>query len=167
MGMRGAVALRAGTTGDVVMRYLDRAAEDGSGVRATVAIVIAAALVSIVGWLPLGFPVRALTGIMPVGDCFSVPEGPLAYACSAKVALLTLAAPVALLAAVFLLRRRIAEMIKRNVEGMPQAARFLVGPSVATALFTLTWANAHMDVLQWGLVPQILFPVVVGLFGWV
>lgn len=167
MGMRASVALRAGTTGDVVLRYLDRAAEDGTGVRATIAVAIAAALISIVGWVPLGFPVRALTGIVPVGDCFGVPQGPLAYACSAKVALLTLAAPVALLAAAFFLRRRIAEIIKRSVERMPQAARFLVGPSVATALFVLTWANAHMDALQWGLVPQILFPTVIGLFGWI
>jgi hypothetical protein len=165
--MRGAVATRAETAGDVLLRYLDRAADDGSGVRATIAVAVAAALVSIIGWLPLGFPVRALTGIVPVGDCFGVPQGPLAYACSAKVALLTLAAPVALLAAVYLLRRRIADVIRRGIERMPHAARFLVGPSVASGLFVLTWANAHMDALQWGLVPQILFPMVVGLFGWV
>lgn len=165
--MRAAVVTRAGSTGNLVLHYLERAADDESGLRATLAVAVAAALVSIVGWLPLAYPIRAITGVVPVGDCFGVPAGPLEYACSAKVALLTLAAPAALLILLVVFRSRIADVIKRNVERVPVAARFLVGPLVATALFVITWANAHLDVFQWGLVPQIVFPAVVGLFGWV
>lgn len=149
------------------MSYLDSAAEDRSGLRATVAVVVASATVAVVGWVPLGFPAGLITGLIPTGDCFGVGDGAGMYLCSARVAALTIAGPLAVLAIVFLLRDRIADIVKRNVARVPDAARFLVGPAIATALFTLTWADLHPAAFEWGLVPQILFPAVIGLFAWV
>lgn len=150
---------------DAVMRYLERAADDPSGVRATVAVAVAAALVSVAGWIPFGWPAQTLAAVVPVPRCTGT--GPLTLLCSAWAAILTLAAPVAILVALFVLRKRIADLIRRSVERLPMATRSLVGPAIATALFVLTWASAHHDVLQWGLTPQILFPAVVGLFSWI
>lgn len=164
MGARGAIAAQARAT-DTLMRYLDSAANDSSGMRATLAVAVAAAVVAVVGWIPLGWPVQTASAMVPMPACFGT--GPVTWACSAVAATATLAAPVALLVVLFLGRKRIAEVIRANVERLPVVARFLVGPSVATALFVLTWASAHHDVMQWGLVPQILFPALVGLFGWV
>lgn len=161
----GSGAARVGGPGAFVLRSLEQAAEDRSGVRATVVVVLVAVLVAIVLWFPLAYPVRALTGIVPVGNCAGL-SGPLASLCSVKLAVLTLLAPAVMLVAVFLLRRPIAAVVRRSVERLPDVARFLVGPALATALFTLTWSNAHQDPLQSGLVPQILFPALVGLFGW-
>lgn len=159
--MRGAISAQRQT--DAVMRYLESA--DASGMRATLAVAVAAVAVAVVGWIPLGWPVQTIGTAVPQPVCLG--NGPFTWACSALAAVATLAAPVALLAVLFLARRRIAEMIRANVERLPVVTRFLVGPAVATALFVLTWASAHHDVLQWGLVPQILFPAVVGLFGWI
>jgi hypothetical protein len=156
---------RSGAAADTIVRFLESAAADASGMRATLAVAIAAAAVAVIGWIPLGWPVQTLGAAVPQPTCFG--SGPLTWACSALAAVATLAAPVALLALIFVARRRIAEVIRANVERLPVVARFLVGPSVATALFVLTWASAHHDVMQWGLVPQILFPALVGLFGWI
>jgi hypothetical protein len=156
---------RSGAAADSLVRFLESAAADASGMRATLAVAIAAAAVAVVGWIPLGWPVQTLGAAVPQPTCFG--NGPLTWACSALAAVATLAAPVALLAVLLVARKRIAEVIRANVERLPVVARFLVGPSVATALFVLTWASAHHDVMQWGLVPQILFPALVGLFGWI
>lgn len=165
MGTRGAVAGRSGSATETLVRFLESAAADASGLKATMAVAIAAAAVAIIGWIPLGWPVQTIGAAVPQPACFG--SGPITWACSAVAAVATLAAPVALLVVLFLGRKRIAEVIRANVERLPVVARFLVGPSVATALFVLTWASAHHDVLQWGLVPQILFPALVGLFGWI
>lgn len=162
VGTRAMAPVRAT---DAVMRYLESAADDASGARATLAVAVAAALVSVAGWIPFGWPAQTLAAMIPVPRCAGT--GPVTILCSAGAAVLTLAAPVLLLVALFVLRKRIADLIRRTVERLPAATRFLVGPAVATALFVLTWASAHHDVLQWGLVPQILFPAVVGLFSWV
>lgn len=165
MGMPGAVAGRSGSASDNIVRFLESAAADASGMRATLAVAIAAAAIAVVGWVPLGWPVQTIGVAVPQPTCSG--NGPVTWACSAVAAVAALAAPVGLLVVLFLGRRRIAEVIRRSVERLPVVARFLVGPSVATALFVLTWASAHHDVLQWGLVPQILFPALVGIFGWI
>lgn len=164
--MRETAALRAGTASDIVMSFLERASEDRSGIRSTLAVAIACVSVAAVGWIPLAFPAGLITSLVPAGDCFGVPSGPLMYLCSAKLAALTLIGPLTVLVLVFLLRHRIADIVKRNVARVPDAARFLVGPAIATALFTLTWADTHDMALDWGLVPQLLFPALVGLFAW-
>lgn len=148
------------------MSFLERASEDRSGVRPTLAVAIACVAVAAVGWIPLAFPAGLITSLVPAGDCFGVPAGPLTYLCSAKVAAFKLVGPLAVLVLVFVLRHRIADIVKRNVARVPDAARFLVGPAIATALFTLTWADLHDMALEWGLVPQLLFPTLVGLFAW-
>lgn len=158
--------MRAGGVGVAVLSYLERAAEDRSGIRSTVAVILMSVVVAVVGWVPLGFPAGLITSVVPAGDCGAF-DGALFALCSAKVAALTLAGPVAVLASVFLLRKRIADIVKRNVAKVPDAARFLVGPALATALFTMSWADAHDMPFEWALVPQILFPAVIGLFAWV
>jgi hypothetical protein len=161
-----AAAMRAGSVTDALLAYLERAAEDRTGLRSTVAVAVACVVVALAGWIPLGFPAGLITSVVPAGECGAF-DGALFALCSAKVAALTLAGPVAVLAVVFLLRRRIADIVKRNVARVPDAARFLVGPALATALFTMTWADAHDMPFDWALVPQILFPAVIGLFAWI
>lgn len=131
--------------------------------------VLACALVAILGWAPFGLFGSKIRSLLSPGTCVAFQTGtPAMYLCSAKIAGLTLLGPISLSAfwiAVFLaLRKLIAEWIKK----MPSAVRYVAAPVVATLFFTITWAGVHYGMaFRVGIVPQILFPVIIGLFSWV
>jgi len=55
--------------------------------------------------------------------------------------------------------------IGRVTPKLPQGARFLVAPLLATAIFVIAWSGAHKDTgSSVGLLPQNIFPAVIGLF---
>jgi hypothetical protein len=127
------------------------------------------AVVSLVGWLPLSIPARALGAVVPGGSCTGqTPGTPFMYVCSAWVGFLTVLVPLAIIALVVVARVPIARGLAALLARLPEEARFLAAPVVATVLFELAWAGVHYETSgQTGLLPQVLFPAVIGLFTFV
>jgi hypothetical protein len=78
-----------------------------------------------------------------------------------------MAGPLLVILLLFLLRVPITALVKRLAPRVPAGARFLIAPLLATAFFTMSWASANADTaFNIGFLPQILFPVAIGLFTW-
>jgi hypothetical protein len=72
-----------------------------------------------------------------------------------------------LLALLFLCRRWVAQVLVIRLAKLPGRIRYLVAPSLATLFFTVTWAGVHFGMESHaGLLPEKLFPAVIGLFSW-
>ena len=122
--------------------------------------------ISLVGWFPLSLPIRLFSGLVAGGDCVGLEVGtPQMYVCSAFIAGRVILVPLLFIVVVFALRVPITRLVKRLTPLLPEGLRFLVPPVLATGLFVISWGAIHQDTwLQVGVVPQILFPVVVGVF---
>lgn len=140
-----------------------------SGVAALVLVFVLGALFSILAWNTLGRPARFLGLLIPDGTCAGVEPGSMAmYGCSIKVGFLTAGGPVALLILLLLVRRPIGRGIAFIRRKTLEDARFLVAPLATTALFVMFWAGLHPDSARIrGLVPQNVFPALIGLLGFV
>ncbi len=135
-------------------------------------IAIAASLVvSICGWMPLGWLGHAARTLLVSRDCASYQAGTIGmFLCSGKVALATLVGPTAVLCLFVLLlfaaRRWGAKKLNNFKNVLPASARSAVGPAVATLFFLVGWAGVHYGAgLERGIVPQIFFPIVIGVFS--
>jgi hypothetical protein len=138
-----------------------------AGVLGGFLVLVVSAAVVLVGWPVLGLPARLLGSVVPAGDCISeVPGTRAMYLCSARVGFLTALGPILVAAAAVLFRKPLATLVRRATAGrVPPGARFLVGPALATALFTMVYAELHRHTADdTGLVPQRVFPIVAGLF---
>jgi len=93
------------------------------------------------------------------------------YVCSARVAVLTLAGPttvaVLLFALLFIFRRWTNHTVAMFAKKIRSGPRYAVPPVITTLFFTITWAGTHYGMaFDFGVLPQILFPLVAGLFAW-
>jgi len=150
-----------------IMSFLHAANQDTSGVKAAVIIFIFCALLSLIGWFPLGLPTRLIRAIIPVDiTCTNMQPGSFQmYICSAGVGLLTIAVPILLMLIIFLLRKPLTKWVQQLIPKLPEESRFLVMPAFATIIFIIAWSGAHKDTgSQWGILPQMVFPAVIGLF---
>jgi len=139
------------------------------GGKEALVVFIFCAVISLVGWFPLGLPprgIRALIDLIGIRGCADLQPGSLEmYLCSAKIGLVALAGPIIMMIFMFLIRKSLARWVQGLTPKLPVEARFLVAPALATIIFTIAWSGAHKDTaLQWGILPQILFPSIVGLF---
>ena len=148
------------------MSALRSASQERTGIAAALLVFAVCAVISCIVWYPLSLPVRGINAILPdVGCSGSTPGTFQMYLCSAGVGLLTLAGPVLLIVLIFLLRKPLTKAAGRLTLKLPEGVRFLVAPVLATTIFVLAWAGFHHTVtFQVGLLPQIIFPVVIGLF---
>ena len=159
--------------------FLARVEADPTGGLKAATVFVACALASLLLWYPLGLPSELVRNVIaqPAAICsfgsgsadiFAAAAAagtPRMYLCSFGVAVLTMAGPIALLVAAFLLRRTIAGLVRRWIGLVPEGLRFLVAPLLSSLLFGLAWAGSHYTT-AWsvGLLPQTLFPGVIGLF---
>ena len=149
-----------------VLDLLARANADPTGLRGAIAVVLASAALSLLGWIPLSLPARLIDGLVPAGNCVgSEPGSAFMYLCSAKVAALKIVGPIAIIVLLIALRARVVPLILRATQRVPVEARFLVAPLIATGLFVVPWGDIHdATALDVGILPQTVFPAVVGLF---
>lgn len=148
-----------------ITRALAWAGADPSGFKPAILVVLVCAAISYVGWAPLCIPIRALKATIPQVTCSDLPPGSVAmYVCSAKVGLVALILPVAIMVAFFVLRGAVARLVTRATQHMPSDAGFLLTPVIATVFFTLSWAALHLETGAGGYLPQKAFPAVIGLF---
>jgi hypothetical protein len=140
-----------------------------SGLLQGAAVFIVSAVISFLGWIPFSLPPRWFTALVPPGNCSKYPVASLAmYLCSAKIAAFILVVPLLTALVVFLLRRQLAGVTARVLPRLPAAMRFLVAPAMATLFFVIVWAGAHYQTGGGsGLLPQRVFPALIGLFTYV
>lgn len=138
--------------------FADRTGLVGAAVTAAACVAL-----SLLLWSPLTWPTTAIRSAIPAVSCASVPAGTAATACSIGVLALPLAAPLALAVVAFVFRKALAaavEAVKRRVPSMGG----LLAALLATVVFVLSWAGSHQGrTMEFGLLPQIVFPALVGL----
>lgn len=88
------------------------------------------------------------------------------YVCNSPFPWLIMLSPVVFTAVLFLFRRRLGAWLRKAViPRVPDNLRFLAAPMIATAIFAISWSYLHLA--SWyrvGIVPEVVFPVVIGLF---
>ena len=152
--------------GERIRAFLARAQAEPSGLFAAAIVVVISALTSLIGWIPLAWPSTLVDGVLPKVHCTGFqPGSPPMYGCSAIVGFLAIAGSLVIVIALFVLRRPIAAAVRALTARVPQEARFLIAPVAGTLAFTVAWAGAHHATAGLsGIVPQTVFPAVVGLF---
>jgi hypothetical protein len=66
---------------------------------------------------------------------------------------------------VFLIRKPLTKWVQKLIPKLPEESRFLVMPAFATVFFVIAWSGAHrLTGFQWGILPQMVFPAVIGIF---
>jgi len=112
--------------------------------RGAILIVVAvAAVLSAALWVPLGEPLRYLRTTLPAGAVLG---------------------SIALGAVLFVLRAPL-QSGARQLARVPKLG-FIVPSLLATLLFALSWAGSHGDrATQVGILPQLVFPAMSGLFA--
>ncbi len=117
----------------------------------------------------LGWPAGAINDILPEHTCAGVQTRSWdMYSCSLEAGLLAMAGPAILMVFIFLLRKPLNRRIGLLIPRLPEMTRFLVLPILATTIFTIAWAGFHEDTWnETGILPQRLFPAVIGLFTYV
>jgi hypothetical protein len=155
---------------NAIIGFLSSVNNDSSGALAAITIFVFCAVLSIVTWYPLSVPTRLIRAIIPVNlNCTNSTPGSFEmYLCSAGVGLFTIAIPLLSMLVVFIFRKQLMRLIKKLNPKLPEASRFLVMPAFATIIFVISWSGAHKDTgLSWGIMPQIAFPAIIGLFTFI
>lgn len=155
---------------NALLEFLRSVNNDSSGVMAAVTIFFFCAILSIILWYPLSIPTRIIRAVIPVNlTCTKFTPGSFEmYMCSAGVGLFTIAVPLLSMLIIFIFRKQLMRLVKKLNPKLPEASRFLVMPAFATIIFVISWSGAHKDTgLSWGIMPQIAFPAVIGLFTFI
>jgi len=144
--------------------------QEQPGIVAALLAFVACAVVSCIGWYPLGGPVFAVGLAFRGFGCGTVAPGSTTmFFCSAAVALLQLLPAAIALVLIFVFRRPLMRWVQQRITPrLSPGTQFLVAPAVATCLFVIVWAGVHYTLaIKMGLLPQIIFPAVVGLFTFI
>jgi hypothetical protein len=146
------------------LRWLN---EEPTGLAGAGLALLAGVLLSWIAWFPLSLPSRFIGVFIPAWTCTQYRVAtPGMYLCSMTVALMTLAGPLAIMALLFVLRKPLAAALVFVLDRISPDLRFVMAPMVAMVLFLVAWSGIHYEnANQVGLLPQWMFPVVVGLFA--
>ncbi|OGF57737.1 MAG: hypothetical protein A2Z21_00905 [Candidatus Fraserbacteria bacterium RBG_16_55_9] len=133
---------------------------------AAAVVFVASALISLISWVPLSLPSRFISAALPQFTCAAYRPGTLTnYMCAAGVALMAVAGPVLVIFLLFVLRAPLAKGLGYIALRLPKEMHFFLAPLLATALYTIAWAGVHYATATLtGILPQIIFPAVIGLF---
>ncbi len=137
-------------------------------------VSVLCAVLSWIAWRPLSMPPRLLHSVLSQGSHGALHVGPgfglsptsASYLYSLEAGVLAILPAVLCSVVLFLLRKQLAQWL-RTLLGprLPQNARFLLAPAIATLGFTMSWGYVHAATpYRFGLVPEVLFPALIGLF---
>jgi hypothetical protein len=146
--------------------FFDQLAKPGNGLLAGAVALAAGAAVSYLLWPVLAIPGKVLKDAIPRGNCTNETPGSSGmYFCSVKAGTLTALGPFITVVVALVFRQPIAAQVRKLTRTLPSNSNVLVMPVMATAMFTMTFAAIHDKTAdQSGLVPQRMFPALVGLF---
>jgi hypothetical protein len=134
------------------------------GLAAVIFVFVVCSVLALIAWYPLGLPARVIRWIIPTPTCIEQATGAsTGFGCSTGAAFISMIGPLLFLLGIVLLRGRLRPLLASAVQRVPEELRFVVLPLFATLLFTISWAGFHTDgATAAGLLPQIIFPGVVG-----
>jgi len=143
--------------------------QEQPGIIAGLLAFVGCAIASCIAWYPLGGPVYGIDLAFRGFGCGTVtPGSPQMFFCSAGVALLQMLPAFIALVLIFVFRRPLMRWVQGITPKLSPGIQFLVAPAVATCLFVIVWAGVHYTLpIQTGLLPQIIFPAVIGLFTFI
>ncbi len=143
--------------------------QEQPGIVAGLLAFVGCAVFSCIAWYPLGGPVYAMALAFRGFGCGNVAPGSTTmFFCSAGVALLQLLPAAIALVLIFVFRKPLMRWVQGITPRLSPGIQFLVAPAVGTGLFTIVWAGVHYTLpIQVGLLPQIIFPAVVGLYTFI
>ena len=143
--------------------------QEQPGIVAGLLAFVGCAVFSCIAWYPLGGPVYAIALAFRGFGCGNVAPGSTTmFFCSAGVALLQLLPAAIALVLIFVFRKPLMRWVQGITPKLSPGIQFLVAPAVATCLFVIVWAGVHYTLpIQTGLLPQIIFPAVIGLFTFI
>ena len=146
--------------------FFDQLAKPGNGLLAGAVALGAGAAVSYLLWPLLAIPGKVLKDAIPRGNCTGETPGSSGmYFCSVKAGTLTALGPFITVVVALVFRQPLAGLVRKLTRTLPSNSNVLVTPVMATAMFTMTFAAIHDKTAdQSGLVPQRMFPALVGLF---
>ena len=146
--------------------FLDQLAKPGNGLWAGAAALGVGALTSYLLWPILAIPGKALKDAIPRGNCTTeTPGSQSMYLCSVKAGTLTALGPFITIVVAVVFRQPIATQLRKLTKSLPTNSGVLLTPVFATAMFTMVHAAVHDNTAdQSGIVPQRMFPALVGLF---
>ena len=151
-----------------VQQVLRFANDDRSGLAAAAVVLVVALLITTLGWIPLSLPARYINIAVAYVSVSSCPDGSTYGICSAVVSVFSLAGPIVVMLLMFIFRFSIKRVIQRWLTRLPNEARFLVPPTLATILFTMGWAGVSFHFFtRPGVVIDGLFPAAVGMLTYV
>ncbi len=135
-------------------------------------VLVVCAAASLIAWFPLGLPPRLLRWLLAEGSrgILSLSPGcgqPAAsYVCSFEAGALAVFPAIVFSVVLFLMRKQLTRWLRLLLAPrLPGNRRFLVAPVIATLAFVLSWSYVHAaSPFKFGLAPQVVFPVFVGLF---
>jgi len=128
-------------------------------------VFVAGVIVSRVFWF-LGFFPNIFRGIIDPGNCVGKQiKSFQMYLCSATVAFKTLIGPAVFMVLIFIFRKSIFKIVNNFRPKIPKDFWYLIGPLLATLIFTIVWSGSHFSTSdKTGILQQRSFPAVIGLF---
>jgi hypothetical protein len=146
--------------------FLDQLAKPGNGLLAAGVTLALGSALSYLAWPLLAIPGKAMKDVIPRGNCTSETPGSSGmYFCSVKAGFLTALGPLLTVVIAIVFRRPIAAQLQKLTRKLPRNSSTLLTPLVATAMFTMVHASVHDKTAdQTGVVPQRMFPALIGLF---
>jgi hypothetical protein len=126
-------------------------------------------VVALLTWLPVSaFPRIPVASLDRLFGCeFLIPGTPLMSGCVVALALALMLVPLAITVLAFVVLRRLRFTLRHHASTrVPDPLRFVALPAVVTFVFALSWTYVHQaTATSWGLLPNMLFPALVGLFS--
>jgi hypothetical protein len=146
--------------------FFNKLQSDKSGFLSLLVVMVLGALLSLVLWELFVLPAKAINGVLPDANCVSEQPGTSAMRlCGAKVAAVKMVGPLVLGVLIVVFRTKLAKAVSVLSAKLHPGARPLVAPLLATLLFLLVWAGSHSKTAdQDGLLPQKIFPAVIGAY---
>jgi hypothetical protein len=133
------------------------------------AVVAVGAVVSLVGWYPLGAPAGLISKLVPNAYCGAsgYATGSLAmYGCAARAGALNLVGPIVVAGVLAAFRRPIARGVSSLRARLPRGLRFLLAPTLAAVFFTMAYSGIHWETAgRGGILPKQLFPALIALIA--
>lgn len=147
---------------DAAAGFVAKLNQPGNGLLAG-AVVAVLCLALSVGLFPvLGLPGKLSRGILPTIGCWDHQPGSVRmWVCSAHAGSMVLLGGLVAMLVALVFMAPLAALIGKVA---PQGSSVLIGPALGTLSFGLVFASAHDQTAQQdGIVPQRVFPAVVGI----
>ncbi|TAJ17741.1 MAG: hypothetical protein EPO65_10565 [Dehalococcoidia bacterium] len=154
--------LRSSQSGTGVLQQARGIMAGRTGLAGAAITTVTCVLLSLALWKPLEWPSDAIREVIPVASCRPGTARLVGTLCTMRTAATPLAAPLLLMIVAFVFRKGLATAVMSLKRRAPEFG-ILLAAAMATVVFVLSWAGSHAGrPMEFGLLPQIVFPGIVG-----